>query len=435
MAGTLAAAGAAVVGRDGDRGWPSGRSAPARLIREEDAPSSARARTTPAPRATVALMRRLLDTRVIDGLLAVGLAIALVLHVVLSRDAQGTQLAVDVVGALALTLPLAARRRAPFEVACILVAVSLLNAILGGGLYEGDPPPPASLLAGAVAFYSLGMHAEDRPALLGAALGVGGFWAAILVSGDSDLASYLFSAGLVVATPWLAGRVHRARAERIAGLQREALQRERAAVGEERARIARELHDVVAHSVGVMVVQAQGAQRMLDRDPERAREALAAIEATGRTALAEMRRSLGVLRKPEGEAPLAPQPGMDGLAALVEQARQSGLSVELVTEGEPAPLPSGVDLSAYRIVQEALTNTLKHAGPVPTRVAVRYRGEQLELEISDDGDARRPAAADDGAGQGLVGMRERVALYGGDLHAAPRPEGGFVVRASLPIAP
>ncbi len=405
------------------------------LIREEDAASSARARTRRIAAATVALVRRLHDTRVIDGLLAAGLAIALVLHVVLSRDEHGTKLAVDVVCALALALPLAARRRAPLEVACILVAVSLLNAILGGGLYEGDPPPPPSLLAGALAFYSLGRHAEDRPALLGAALGVAGFWTSILVAGEVDLASFLFSAGLVVATPWLAGRTNRARAERIAGLRREARQRERAAVGEERARIARELHDVVAHSVGVMVVQAQGAQRMLDRDPERAREALAAIETTGRTALTEMRRSLGVLRHPDVDpaAPREPQPGLSGLAALVEQARRNGLAVELVTEGEPAPLPSGVDLSAYRIVQEALTNTLKHAGPVPARVAVRYRDELLELEISDDGGPERAVA--DGAGQGLVGMRERVALYGGELHAAPRPEGGFVVRASLPIAP
>ncbi|HUR84513.1 MAG TPA: sensor histidine kinase [Solirubrobacteraceae bacterium] len=380
-------------------------------------------------------MRRLHDTRVIDGLLALALAIALVVHVALRSD---DLLAVDVAGALALTLPLAARRRAPLRVTCAFAGVAVLNAILGGGLFEGEPPPPPSLLAGALAFYSLGAYAEERDARTGAAIGVAGFWTAVLVSGQVDVASFLFSAGLIVATPWLIGRSHRARAQRVALLEREQRQRERAAVGEERARIARELHDVVAHSVGVMVVQAQGAQRMLDRDPERAREALVAIEATGRTALSEMRRSLGVLRRPDGEAPapLEPQPGLDGLAALVEQARQSGLAVELVTEGEPAPLPSGIDLSAYRIVQEALTNTLKHAGPVPARVAVRYNGERLELEITDDGgdgDGARPAA--DGAGQGLVGMRERVALYGGELHAAPRPEGGFVVRASLPIAP
>jgi signal transduction histidine kinase len=143
-----------------------------------------------------------------------------------------------------------------------------------------------------------------------------------------------------------------------------------------------------------------------------------------------------VRRRPDAGAPLAPQPGIDDLGALVEQARQSGLAVELVTEGTPAPLPADVDRSAYRIVQEALTNTLKHAGPVRTRVTVRYAGEELELEISDDG---APGRVRNGApatgGHGLVGMRERVGLYGGDLHADHRPEGGFVVRATLPIAP
>jgi signal transduction histidine kinase len=214
-------------------------------------------------------------------------------------------------------------------------------------------------------------------------------------------------------------------------------QRERVAVGEERSRIARELHDVVAHSVGAMVAQAQGARRVLDRDPARAREALEAIERTGRDALEEMRRSLGILRRTDADAPLAPQPGMERLGALVAQARDSGLQVELVTEGEPAPLPAGLDLSAYRIVQEALTNTLKHAGPVRARVAVRYCGEALELEISDEGTpvgAPATATAEAGDGQGLVGMRERAGLYGGELHAGQSPQGGFVVRAVLPLA-
>jgi signal transduction histidine kinase len=149
-----------------------------------------------------------------------------------------------------------------------------------------------------------------------------------------------------------------------------------------------------------------------------------------------MRNTLGVLRRPDADAPLAPQPGMADLAMLIDQAREGGLTVELVTEGEPAPLPAGVDRSAYRIVQEALTNARKHAGPVRTRVAVRYGGRELELEITDDGgpgQARNGAPSPDG--HGLVGMRERVALFGGDLHAGQRPEGGFVVRASLPLAP
>jgi signal transduction histidine kinase len=365
-----------------------------------------------------------LDRRVLDGLLAVALATGLVLQLRLGGHARGGF--VDVAGGLLLTLPLAARRQAPPAVAGTYTVAAALNAILGGGLFDGEPPAVAPLIAGAVAFYSLGAYAEERTARAGAAAGVAGLWTAVLASGQIDAQSFLFSGALIVATPWLLGRNVRTR-------EREQRRRERTAVEEERARIARELHDVVAHTVGAMVAQAQGARRVLDRDPDRAREALAAIERTGRTALGEMRRSLGVLRRADGAAPLAPQPGLDDLGALIEQARRSGLTVELVTEGEPAPLPTGVDLSAYRIVQEALTNTLKHAGPVRARVAVRYGGRELELEISDDGHARTAAPA--AAGHGLVGMRERVALYGGVLHAGHGPGGGFVVRASLPLAP
>jgi signal transduction histidine kinase len=375
-----------------------------------------------------------LDPQWLDGLLAVALTTALQLQLLLG-DHDGGAL-VNAAGGMLLTLPLAARRRVPLAVACVFTATAALNALLGGGLFEGEPPPFASLVAGAIVFYSLGAHADDRPARVGAGLGVAGLWTTVIAGGQLDVQSFLFSAGLIVATPWLAGRSSRSRSLRMALLEREQHQRARVAVGEERARIARELHDIVAHSVGVMVVQAQGAQRVLNRDPERTREALETIEQTGRAALDEMRRSLGVLRQQDVDAPLAPQPGMDGLRALVEQARQNGLAVELVTEGEPSPLPAGVDLSAYRIVQEALTNTLKHAGPVHTRVAVRYGGRALELEISDDGSPGSVSSEGPIAGgHGLTGMRERVALYGGDLHADRRRGGGFVVRASLPLAP
>jgi signal transduction histidine kinase len=383
--------------------------------------------------ANVGRVERLRDSRMQDGLIAVALAAALQLQLLLGDRGGGAL--VNAAGGLLLTLPLAARRRAPLAVAGAFVAAALLNAILGGGLFEGEPPPLASLVSGAIVFYSVGAYAEDRPALWGAGLGVAGLWSSVIASGELDVQSFLFS-GLIVATPWFAGRSVRSRALRMAMLEREQRQRERVAVGEERARIARELHDVVAHHVGAMVVQSQGARRLLDRDPERAREALATIERTGRAALDEMRRSLGVLRRPDADVPLAPQPGIDDLRALVEQARRSGLAVELVTEGKPAPLPAGVDLSVYRIVQEALTNTLKHAGPVGARVKVRYGDGELELEISDDGaPGRAPGPVPGPGGHGLVGMRERAALYGGDLRADHRPEGGFVVRASLPLAP
>ena len=380
-------------------------------------------------------MDRLRDPRVLDALLAIALTVILQLQLELA-DHPGNRI-FNVACGLALTLALAGRRRAPLAVTSSYAVIAMINAALGGGLFDGHPPPFATIVTGALAFYSLGAYAADRAALLGVGIGIAGVWSTILFSGEIDAQSFGFSAGLMIATPCLIGRSTRARAQRMVLLEEEQLQRERVAVGEERARIARELHDVVAHSVGAMVAQAQGAGRVLERDPARAREALDAIERAGRNALDEMRRSLGVLRRTDADAPLAPQPGMGDLPALIAQARDSGLQVELLTDGAPAPLPSGIDLSAYRIVQEALTNTLKHAGPVPTRVAIRYRDDELELEICDDGALGRSAidaSAGNGAGgQGLLGMRERVAVYGGDLNAGPRPEGGFVVRASLPL--
>jgi signal transduction histidine kinase len=204
----------------------------------------------------------------------------------------------------------------------------------------------------------------------------------------------------------------------------------RRAVEEERGRITRELHDVLAHSVSVMTVQASAVRRLLTPEQVREREALLTVEETGRQALAEMRRLLGIMRSDAERPALAPQPGLGTLPELVEQVRQSGLPVELTVEGTPVKLPAGVDLSAYRIVQEALTNTLKHAGPAHAWVAVRYAGEDVEIEVANDGSRDKG----DGSGHGLVGMRERVALCGGELHSGPRPGGGFKISARLPVA-
>ena len=256
-------------------------------------------------------MDRLRDPRLLDWLVAVVLAGALELQLRLGEFAGAALL--NAASALLLTLPLAARRRAPLAVAVVYTTTAVLSAIVGAGLFDGEPPPFASLVAGALAFYSLGAYAEDRAALAGAGFGVAGLWTCVIAGGHAGIQIFLFSGGLIVATPWLVGRSGRARMQRIALLEREQRQRERVAVGEERARIARELHDVVAHSVGAMVAQAQGAGRVMERDPERAREALEAIERTGRTALDEMRRSLGVLRRTDADAPLAPQPGLDEL--------------------------------------------------------------------------------------------------------------------------
>jgi signal transduction histidine kinase len=213
-------------------------------------------------------------------------------------------------------------------------------------------------------------------------------------------------------------------------VQRERDLAAREAVVEERGRIARELHDAIAHNVSMMVVQAGAERRVLAAESQTTREVLQTIETIGRGALTEMRRLVGMLRSDTADE-LAPQPGLDDLPRLAAQVREAGLPVELHVEGEPRELPVGIELSAYRIVQEALTNALKHAGDARARVHVRYTPNSLELEIADDG-AGAPARAPSG-GHGLVGMRERVALYGGRLDAGRVPGGGFTVRVLLPI--
>jgi signal transduction histidine kinase len=215
----------------------------------------------------------------------------------------------------------------------------------------------------------------------------------------------------------------------LAEREREVAARE--AVVEERARIARELHDAIAHNVSMMVVQAGAERRLLDESQESTRDVLETVEAIGRNALTEMRRLVGMLRT-DDESPLAPQPGLDDLPTLVGQVREAGLPVDLRVEGEPRSLPVGLELSAYRIVQEALTNALKHAGDARASVVVRYGDDSLELEVVDDGIGS--AAPTAGGGHGLVGMRERVALYGGRFEAGRRAAGGFTVRVLLPIA-
>jgi signal transduction histidine kinase len=204
----------------------------------------------------------------------------------------------------------------------------------------------------------------------------------------------------------------------------------REAVAEERARIAREMHDSVAHSVSVMVLQAGAAEQVLAVSPDRARESLQTIQDIGREAIVELRRMLGLLRDPVEDASLAPQPSVGRLDTLFGQVRAAGLPVELTIEGQPRRLPPGVDRSAYRIVQEGLTNALKHAGPAHASVTLRYGDRALELEVLDDG---RGATDANGGGFGLIGMRERAALYGGELDAGARPGGGYALRARLPL--
>ncbi|MFF7247739.1 sensor histidine kinase [Embleya sp. NPDC008237] len=245
---------------------------------------------------------------------------------------------------------------------------------------------------------------------------------------------------VLLAIAWVLGDSMRTRRafyaeleERATRLEFERDQQAQIAAAAERARIARELHDVVAHNVSVMVVQADGAAYAIESSPDRAREALGTIASTGREALAEMRRLLGVLRSQSETDAYVPQPGVEQLGELVEQVRTTGLNVELRVEGVPVELPQSVALTAYRIVQEALTNTRKHAGPDATAtVGVGYGEDGLEMEISDDG--RGAAAPGDGMGHGLVGMRERVAMLGGRLRTGPSIGGGWSVSAMLPYA-
>jgi signal transduction histidine kinase len=242
---------------------------------------------------------------------------------------------------------------------------------------------------------------------------------------------------LPVGLPALVGRMLRGRNElnrRLAG-QAQALaagraERERAAVFAERARIAHELHDVVAHDVSVMLVQAQAARRIAASDPERAREAIAAIESTGRDALGELRRLLGVLRRGDEELALAPQPSLARLQPLVERVRAAGVPVALAVEGAPRALAPGVDATAFRIVQEALANVLRHAGASRAEVRIAYQAGDLELAVRDDGSGDGTVAPE---GHGLIGLRERVGLYGGELRAGPHGRGGYELRARLPI--
>jgi len=238
---------------------------------------------------------------------------------------------------------------------------------------------------------------------------------------------------------WVVGvviRIYRGsieRAERRAALfaaDREVRARE--AVAEERARMARELHDSVGHALNVVVLHAGAAQRIIDKKPELAREALDSIETAGRQALGDIERMLGILRAPEEEACCDVTPGLGQLETLCDQVREAGLPVELTVEGEARPLPASLDLTAYRIVQESLTNTLKHAGKTRATVSVRFEESSLALEVLDEGRGVTPATA--GGGRGLLGMRERVATFRGELEAGPRPEGGFGVRARLPLA-
>jgi signal transduction histidine kinase len=357
-----------------------------------------------------------------DALVAAALAAVVELEI-LTTDVSGPTAALVLLG-LASTLPLALRRRAPVPVVAIVMA-----AVIALDMVSKVQDPQITLLAFLLATFSVGTYAARRAALVGLAIALAGMLA--------DQPSDFVVMGPLLAATWLVGRLvrtHSLQARRLAELtgvlEREQAENARLAIAHERVRIARELHDVVAHSVSVIVVQA-GAERMtLGEERPSTRDVLLGIERTGREALVEMRRLVGVLRRGDDELELAPQPSLEYLGELVEHVRQAGLPVELTVQGTTRELAPGVDVSAYRIVQEALTNALKHAGPAHATVLVRYGERLLELEVADDGAG---ASAFEGNGHGLVGMRERIALHGGELEVDSRPGGGFSIRARFPL--
>jgi signal transduction histidine kinase len=361
------------------------------------------------------------------------LALALLLGVVSLQsafDGQGLkEPGWAVISLIELTaLPLAVRRSRPVAV----LAITLAAAIIGDLLFIGfQLPGPV------IALYTVAARCERRLSLAVA----GATGAALVIPALGRAVSepiFVVAMYAVFAAAWALGdglrsrRAYRAELEaRAEHAEREQEERARRAVAEEQARIARELHDVVSHSVSVMVVQAAAGGDVFATHPERAREALGSIESTGREALAELRRLLAVVRPAEENPRLGfvPQPGLARLPELVEQVAGAGLEVEMTVAGEPRELPAAVDLSAYRIVQEALTNTLKHAHASKADVALRYGDASLELEVLDDGSGTGAG----GTGRGIIGMRERAALFGGELLAGSRPSGGFAVRARLPL--
>jgi signal transduction histidine kinase len=327
--------------------------------------------------------------------------------------------------ALAMTVPLAWRTVAPLTVLALVFVPLTAMELAGHRLDSGY-----ILLVLIVAFVSVGGVPDRRRAIAGLVLGLAlmtGLFA--LEAEDTFVGDLVFIGGILTAA-WVLAVVLRERSDRADRLVVERDERAHEAVAEERARIARELHDVVAHAVSVIAVQSGSLRRRLRHERPADAEELRAIEETAREALADMRRMLGLLRADDDGLALSPQPGLDQVERLVEQVRDTGLPVEVVIEGEPRPLPPGVDLAAYRIVQEALTNVRKHAGPARARIAMRYADRELGLEITDDG--RGANFNGDSGGQGLVGMGERVALYGGSFEARPAPGGGFQVRARLP---
>jgi len=362
------------------------------------------------------------DLAVVGALAAWGL-----LEAVLGSGPGST--ATRVAFALAVTLPLLVRRRAPFAVAIFISAATVAWA-LGAEQPESGTFPFPSLL---VAVFSVALYGRSTlVAAVGGLVPVG----AMVVALNSDFNSGTMTIGnaailiFFCGMAWTAGWLVRRRAMQAHQAYEESGELARAAVAEERARIATELHDVVAHSVSIIAVQAGAAEQLLDSRPDAAREHLAAVRRTAREAMTEMRRVLSVLRG--DDATYAPQPGLSRLPDLIDEVKAAGVPVKLAEEGERPELPAGIDLVAFRVLQESLTNVRKHAAGAAAQVAVRYGAKELDVEITNDA-GQAQAAINGGEGHGIFGMRERVRLFGGRFEAGELADGGFRVHAQLPL--
>ena len=370
-----------------------------------------------------------------DGLVVAGFGagIAGINHDLSHADGPQGPLWLDILLLAAIMAPFLFRRRFEFWALVAVPAAVAVAAPLDNRL---TPDSFVIFVCGIAVALLFGQLRDPRQGIAGLVF----LWATNVVIWHYDpKGSFgdVFFGGIVFTVAWVIGflvgrKLEEADAarERAERLERNREAEARAAVAEERARIARELHDVVGHSVSVMTVQASGVRRLLREDQEREREALLIVERTGREALAEMRRMVGVLRRPEEAPALAPQPSLERVERLVEQAREAGLPVDLRVQGEAVELPAGVDLTAYRLVQEGLTNALKHANASHAEVLVNYADGAIEVTVSDDG---KGLGNGGGGGHGLVGMRERVSVYGGELDAGPQPGGGYRLRARLPV--
>lgn len=349
----------------------------------------------------------------------------------LSADKVEGPMVVQSLSFAVMTLSIGWRRRKP------LLAAALLGPGLVVQTLAGEAEISGGLIAILVVMYSVASYADLRTARLGGLLVLIGVFTYPLVN-DTNFADEVANTAIAIG-PWALGRAVRSRQlraveaeDRAAAIEREREEKMRVVIADERGRIARELHDIVAHGVSVMVLQTGAARQTLDRDPGEVRHLLEAVEQTGRQALEEMHRLLGVLRRGNDDLTLTPPLTLSSLGRLIDDVRSTGLSVDYRIEGDQRPLAPGLEVSAYRIVQEALTNTIKHSDASSVEVVLRYEVDVLELTVSDDGRGGSGVAGGSD-GHGLIGMRERTELFGGSVVAGPGDPNGWVVKARLPI--